>query len=813
MEENQTYQQLRRKLDRNFTIIKEYEKIRIKLIKATNRRAFLLRCRSNKIIPNFIDRWNHRGVEEVWHRRDYMKALHIFKVSVLNSVIADSIATINMTNNRRNQLERRIHTLRSDSFEPVSYFSYVDKKVNNIHNKIKDKLINKYHRLMANNKPRIKIRETWIKNISNTNLPEDVELCLGLGPGFNFKKDQIDKNDIFNIIKNTEVRLKNDDTEAQNIREDICRVTNTAIKNYSKQYTHVDMYLKTMSKTTGRFIREHPEITITTADKGNVTVVQNTTDYTTKAKEQLNDQNVYGKLRTNPTNKLLKQNNDIVKQWHEHGHIDKNNKDRLTLSTTVPPKIYFLPKIHKENVPYRPVVSSIDSPTYGMSKWLSAILARIVGKNDSHVRNSFEFVSKIKGQKIPEDHILLSLDVTSLYTNIPVDLAIKIVEKRWEDIEPHTGLNKTSFLEGIKFCLTNTYFVFQEGFYQQKQGVAMGSPISSVVANLVMEDLEKTCLNMLGEKPAFYFRYVDDLVLTYNKNNLDHLLEVFHTYHPSLRFTIELEENKSIPFLDTKIIRTEENSVITDWYQKPTHSWRYIHFLSNHPRSQKVNVLNNVIDRALKLAHPELRQKNLQLVKNAFQDNGYPLNIIKTCIQNRVHILYNTGHNKTTELNNKPYVTIPYINRNSLGYQKMFKKYGYNTAFSTNNRNKKHFSKLKTAEPVMNVSNIVYSIPCSDCQKIYVGNTSQQLKKRLTQHKSDTRLKPNSTGLAIHANAESHVFDYNNTTILDRETQCHKRNISEMLHIQATLDTNVNKRTDTQSLNNIYKKMINRLPH
>lgn len=103
-------------------------------------------------------------------------------------------------------------------------------------------------------------------------------------------------------------------------------------------------------------------------------------------------------------------------------------------------------------------------------------------------------------------------------------------------------------------------------------------------------------------------------------------------------------------------------------------------------------------------------------------------------------------------------------------------------------------------------SDIVHSLCCYD--QIYIGTTMQALKNHLTQHKSDVRIKPQSTGLAIYANAANHKLDYNSTKILDIEKSTKKRYVSVMLHTQSTYERNVNKRNDTQKLCNTYKSLI-----
>lgn len=84
---------------------------------------------------------------------------------------------------------------------------------------------------------------------------------------------------------------------------------------------------------------------------------------------------------------------------------------------------------------------------------------------------------------------MFSLDATSLFTNIPKDLCIRAIEKRWTMISEHTFLSKDQFIDAVKLIINESYFKYGDTFYLQRAGVAMGNAISGFLADLVMEDL------------------------------------------------------------------------------------------------------------------------------------------------------------------------------------------------------------------------------------------------------------------------------------------------------------------------------------
>ena len=793
-------------------IFKEMVKINIKLVKEMNRKIFLLKCRKSRILPNFIDKINIKNLKHHKDNEKYHKLLYNFKVGVLNLEIQNNHSILNTLNEKLNSVTIKFQKI-PNSFVKSCFINYLNNLKSKTFQKTKNTHQQKFSTLLKHNTTNIKHNKNWIKNLTDVTLPHNISLCLSLGPNFNFYNKTLNNNLVNETIKNTELlTFEKDKTEMDNIRKDISKniqiINNTQKINRNSK----DTFLNKINTETKTFLRNNTNIIVTKADKGNVTVIQNKTDYLDKSYQLINDTNTYLKLKNDPTNTFQKFNNDLIQHWFKIKLIDQDTKTSLMTYNAITPKIYFLPKIHKQNTPYRPIVSCIDSPTYKLSKYLANILSNVVGETEYGIKNSFDFVNKIKNIQIPEEHMLFSLDVTSLYTNIPIHLALDIVNNKWQDISHYTKLTKEEFNKAVKFCLTNTYFEFDNSYYKQIEGCAMGSPISSVIANLVMEDLEKTCLDQLTHKPTFYYRYVDDIITEAHPNNINEILNTFNKYNSKIQHTLEIQQHKKIAFLDVQLTN-DDGQILTNWYQKDTHSWRYINYFSNHPQHIKINILNNTIDRALKLSHPQFREENLNKIKTAFFNNNYPINLIKQCIAKRVYLLYNTiNNNKNTNTNttstSTQYITIPYINKTSNLIKNTLNKYNVKTVFKTFNKNINNYTKLKPKTDIFKKSNLVYSIPCGGCNNIYVGNTSQKLINRITQHKSDTRLKPTSTALAVHTNSTGHHFDYNQTKILDNEKHKAKRYISEMLHIKRNNNT-VNKKTDISTLSNIYNTILN----
>jgi len=134
----------------------------------------------------------------------------------------------------------------------------------------------------------------------------------------------------------------------------------------------------------------------------------------------------------------------------------------------------------------------------------------------------------------------------------------------------------------------------------------MGSPLSPVVADIVMQNLEKRALEGFINEIPFYYRY--DILTAVSRQKTKELLDRFNSFHPRMQFTIEIGGNR-INFLDAMIIN---NNNVLEFDMKLIFSGRILSFLSNHSFTQKRGVIMNMIDRAFLLSHPKFHQKKFQ---------------------------------------------------------------------------------------------------------------------------------------------------------------------------------------------------------
>ena len=129
--------------------------------------------------------------------------------------------------------------------------------------------------------------------------------------------------------------------------------------------------------------------------------------------------------------------------------------------------------------------------------------------------------------------------------------------------------------ELLLLCTKNVHFTLNNDIYQQCNGVAMGSPLGSVIAGIFMVELDRTLLPRLIEYMTRWKRYVDNTIATIKLRSIDHVLMILNTFHKNIKFTYELEINNKISFLDVLLIR-KNATLKTTIYRKITNNRVYL---------------------------------------------------------------------------------------------------------------------------------------------------------------------------------------------------------------------------------------------
>ena len=167
----------------------------------------------------------------------------------------------------------------------------------------------------------------------------------------------------------------------------------------------------------------------------------------------------YTPLKKDPTRSMEQRLNELLKDLERKGELPNKTRRRLNRNNSTPPQIYGLPKVHKDRVSLRPVVSTIGSFAYPLAKKLARILSPLVGKTESFVKNSAHFVEKISDLELRYSDLMVSFGVKSLFTQTPVDEAMEVVVRRSrsdDDLEDRTTLSRQTVCQLTELCLTST---------------------------------------------------------------------------------------------------------------------------------------------------------------------------------------------------------------------------------------------------------------------------------------------------------------------------------------------------------------------
>ena len=383
---------------------------------------------------------------------------------------------------------------------------------------------------------------------------------------------------------------------------------------------------------------------------------------------------------------------------------------------------------------------------------------------------------------------MVSFDVSSLFTNVPIGEAIDIIRDRLEEddnLEDRTPLSPHRVAELLQLCLRSTYFSFNGEFYEQREGAAMGSPVSAVVANLYMEFFEELALRTAPARPRIWKRYVDDTFTLVKKGDVDELLTHLNSIRPSIKLTMELEEGGSIPFLDTRVTRKVDGKLDVTVYRKPTHTDRYLHFSSHHPTHVKKGLVRCLYDRARNITK---EASNLETEKahlsGALQRNGYPAAFVRAASQESKP---RERDPEEAQGEGKPtLMMLPYVAGVSERIRKACRNYNIKVVFRSGPTFRSMLTKVKDPLPIEKQANVVYEIPCT-CGKVYIGETKRRLGTRLKEHKDAcVKCQTDKSAIAEHAWAEDHPINWSGTKILQRASHTMELVMKEALCIQST---------------------------
>ncbi len=314
----------------------------------------------------------------------------------------------------------------------------------------------------------------------------------------------------------------------------------------------------------------------------------------------------------------------------------------------------------------------------------------------------------------------------------------------------------------------------------------MGSPLSPIIANIFMEFLEDITLQTANIKPSLWLRYVDDTftLWPHNRQSLNMFLEHLNSLRPTIKFTMEVESNHQLPFLDVMVECTNSNSIITKVYRKPTHTDRYLNYRSYHSHSVKNGIIHTLKHRVKTICRDEITlTEEMEHLKSVFKKNGYPCDTVNRAL----HHQRNKRRSKEEQTQRTEVTTtIPYVKGVSERIRRICVKHNIKVIFHSGRTLRSILSHVKPQPDLLNHPGVIYRIPCLDCDRSYIEETGRTLRVRLSEHQRCCKnFETQKSAVAQHCLEEHHRIDWQGSTVIEKESIWHKRRIKEAIHIKS----------------------------
>ena len=308
----------------------------------------------------------------------------------------------------------------------------------------------------------------------------------------------------------------------------------------------------------------------------------------------------------------------------------------------------------------------------------------------------------------------------------------------------------------------------------------MGSSVSVVLAELFMQSVEEKIFENAPCRPLIWKRYLDDIFCILPRDMVDSFFNHINCQNQHIKFTVELEENKSIPFLDLLITRKEDGSLMFDIFRKPMNNGNYLKFSSNHPMNHKRAVVRSLVDRANKLCSEEVQGKEINIIKATMKKNDYPKKFVDNIVNERKSS--NNNNNRESERSVTRYVSTPYIKGTSERANHVLKKYNIRLSNKPSNTLHKQLNNTKDKRPPLSTSNCVYKIKCRDCDHVYIGETRKTLQERVKQHESNVRHRSSTSLVYQHCSRFNHSMQFDNAKVVINNERTRSRRYLESFH-------------------------------
>lgn len=597
-----------------------------------------------------------------------------------------------------------------------------------------------------------------------------LRVIASLGKSFNHVRD-LDQSDEIDALCSAQQLFEACSRHEQlfHVKHQTAEMTKQIINSTWKHNNNngAQNFLNHLLKLSMAFLKEHSHIIVVQADKGGKTVIMDLPDYHNKMlehiKKNITDGN-YIKIEHSDRHTLKgsveAEYKELIGTMNPFLTSDGSFLRPLLAEPYVFPAIYGCPKIHKADVPVRPIISAVNMIGDELSKWTLKKLQTIASRFEQYnVKNTISMIPDLRSFKLEEEHVLCSLDYESMYTNIDLDETLNIIAENFDAIESSTCMPKWCFIRCVSFYTTSTtFFVYEDHVYKQIRGLAMGNCLAQVLAEIRTNvALIRVLKRWKANDISIMYKYVDDILTAISPHQIERFRKEM-AREANMNITITWETNEgAVDFLECTFFRKQDGSITYKWLKRDYCALQVLNHHSNHPQHMKRSIINQMSSKAIKLTSPEHMESTVDLIRAILHNSSYPPHTIDNTLARASQEPPTTRpqrKGKTTK-----WIASPYAHGISTKLRHIARaaEVPINIADKPTNSNRTHlFSNLKDRPPLSESILTIFDVQCALCEFTHTSTTGRwDLATALKELKEN----PESTHNA-HARDTGHAINW-----------------------------------------------------